>query len=319
MKKAKQFIMWSLIFVLCFTFIPSFAAASADTLASIENEVADYLSEAHPDIELHSPDYVSYLSKQLMFEDDEQLADRLSNYENFTVYAGEYLREAEGIPSHQTFEGLPADTLRKSIDEIQNELSEKREQIEAEVQSMRSDDIATYEMGFYNPYTAARYAQTYAEIYNKNYEKYSSDCTNFVSQCLVAGGATMKEPYPRPADFYETTEYWYQVYCDSGMRWYDTSTSWMRVEDFYKYFAGHRYAETKYASSKADLCQKAQIGDIVQLSKDNGRSYYHSIIISAGSGNNLKFCSHTDDVKDKLVTELRDVNNYFRIIRPYYA
>lgn len=40
----------------------------------------------------------------------------------------------------------------------------------------------------YNKNNAAKYAQEYALKYNTRYISYSSDCTNFVSQCLENGG-----------------------------------------------------------------------------------------------------------------------------------
>ena len=43
----------------------------------------------------------------------------------------------------------------------------------------------------YNPQKAIEYAKKYCRNYNdlyKNYKNYGCDCSNFVSQCLIAGG-----------------------------------------------------------------------------------------------------------------------------------
>lgn len=48
----------------------------------------------------------------------------------------------------------------------------------------------TYAGGYYNPNTAVQYARQYALHPNSTYPEFSSDCTNFLSQSLRAGGLT---------------------------------------------------------------------------------------------------------------------------------
>ena len=48
----------------------------------------------------------------------------------------------------------------------------------------------------YNPTSAIQYARKYCRKYNteyKNYKDYGCDCSNFVSQCLMAGGLSLKK------------------------------------------------------------------------------------------------------------------------------
>jgi hypothetical protein len=47
----------------------------------------------------------------------------------------------------------------------------------------------------YNRTAAVQYAEAYALDYNSDYKSYSSDCANFVSQCLKAGNWTYVNPY----------------------------------------------------------------------------------------------------------------------------
>ncbi len=48
----------------------------------------------------------------------------------------------------------------------------------------------------YNRKAAVQYAQRWWNSYNPAYPKFEVDCTNFVSQCLAAGGAPMRG-YPQ--------------------------------------------------------------------------------------------------------------------------
>ena len=93
------------------------------------------------------------------------------------------------------------------------------------------------------------YAHKYAKKYNPEYRvpDSGSDCTNFVSQALYAGGLTMDPPSIRGTNpgTTTTTEEWY--YYNSPSATADTpyeravavSTSWVRVEDLYTYLAPH--------------------------------------------------------------------------------
>lgn len=44
----------------------------------------------------------------------------------------------------------------------------------------------------YNRNNAATYAKKHAKNYNPSYDKFDADCTNFVSQCVAAGGVPKK-------------------------------------------------------------------------------------------------------------------------------
>ena len=43
----------------------------------------------------------------------------------------------------------------------------------------------------YNPGQAVAYARKYCKTYNKEYPSFNGDCSNFVSQCLNAGGMNL--------------------------------------------------------------------------------------------------------------------------------
>jgi hypothetical protein len=78
----------------------------------------------------------------------------------------------------------------------------------------------------YNGSAAAAYAEKYAINDNVNYYNFPSDCTNFVSQALLAGGV-----YQRGMYNYDDTAWWYQ----EDMYPYSYSTTWAQVIDNYNW------------------------------------------------------------------------------------
>lgn len=77
----------------------------------------------------------------------------------------------------------------------------------------------------YNPQLAAAYAGIYGREgnYNKNYYDFKgADSTNFVSQCLYAGGISMKKKTGVDDGAYQTKSYWYH-YKNNGNWYYSTS------------------------------------------------------------------------------------------------
>lgn len=316
----KRFI--GFVLVLAMIFPAAYAVSPTDTLGDVENEVIAYLAEAHPEIDLHTTEYVCYLVDQLCSNADKDLENHVSDYDAFCTYASEYVIYAE-TPADE-FSGLPAEILQKTAAERENELAIAAIEREEKVQAMlASNESTTYELGYYNPLTAARYAIQHSATsnYNKNYPNYHSggDCTNFVSQCLVAGGISMSfSPTPHP-DLYDTTDYWYHYYNDDGMYYYNYTTSWIRVDDLYVYLVGHRHA-VSMTYTLNNVLQQAKVGDIIQISRNGGNSYYHSYIVSS-CNNGVRICAHTTDRTDELLRDAvaGESNLTYRIIRPYYA
>lgn len=65
----------------------------------------------------------------------------------------------------------------------------------------------------YNRFNAVKYAETWWDGHNKEYPLYANDCTNFISQCLRAGGIRMVG-MPKPG-----TGWWYRNHSNSSYSW----------------------------------------------------------------------------------------------------
>ena len=166
----------------------------------------------------------------------------------------------------------------------------------------------------YSPSKAANYAYKWGNRRNSQYRSHIKDCTNFVSQCVYAGGKTMKKPKKKiPNGMKNTIYYWYSikyVIPPANYRWKESS-SWIGVSDFYNYWKNNG-AQIIQCKTIKILNNKAKLGDIVQLNE--GKGWYHSIIISKGRKGNWKYAGHSNNRKANSVKNI-GCRNKFRIIR----
>lgn len=131
----------------------------------------------------------------------------------------------------------------------------------------------------YNRANATKYAGMWALRRNPKYYDFSAiggDCTNFVSQCILAGSHVM-----------DPTK-------DLGWYYYDVnhrSPSWTSAEFLEQYLTNG----THRAGPVAQKCSAESLekGDIVQLSF-NGSSFTHSLIVMNVKPEIL-ICAHSDD------------------------
>ncbi|MDO5556740.1 MAG: amidase domain-containing protein [Clostridia bacterium] len=134
----------------------------------------------------------------------------------------------------------------------------------------------------YDKNKAVKYALKWALKRNPkyyNYDNFGGDCTNFISQCLYAGGLQM--------NYFEKG--WYYI---NGNK---KSASWTGVEFLYSYLKIKNYIEEI-------TFEKASIGDIIQFSK-NGVKFTHSLIVTKKQNNELYICCHSNDAKNKNIRE----------------
>lgn len=136
----------------------------------------------------------------------------------------------------------------------------------------------------YDRVKAVQYAHKWAYARNPAYldfENLGGDCTNFASQCILAGSGVMNH----------TPVYgWY--YLSS----YNRTASWTGVNYLYDFLINNRgagpYAELVDESD-------AEIGDIAQLSFSDRNSFDHSPIIikkeSQSKKNGVLIAAHTFD------------------------
>ena len=138
----------------------------------------------------------------------------------------------------------------------------------------------------YDREKAVGYAEKWAFLRNPQYYNFDAiggDCTNFVSQCLLAGGAKMN---------YSRQKGWYYQSAN------DKSPSWTGVEFLYE-FLKNNSSVGPYAREVSK--QEIQVGDIIQLSFD-GVHFSHTVLV-VGRTEEIRIASHTYDSYDKNIEE----------------
>lgn len=129
---------------------------------------------------------------------------------------------------------------------------------------------------------AVEYARKYALTRNPLFPTFAGiggNCTNFVSQCVLAGSCVMN---------FTPVFGWY--YLSLNRR----SASWAGVDFFYDFMTQN--AEVGPYGAEIGL-EDAKIGDVIQLS--NGQNYYHSLIISEIADGEIYICANSNDALDR--------------------
>ena len=135
----------------------------------------------------------------------------------------------------------------------------------------------------YNREKAVEYARKHALKYNPHYFHFDGiggDCTNFISQCLLAGGGVMN---------YNKYYGWFYVNADNR------APSWSSV----KYLERFLLSNSKPGFvAKVVPINELEVGDIIQL-RQNPEDFNHAVIITKITTDEIFVCSHSYDALDK--------------------
>ena len=189
----------------------------------------------------------------------------------------------------------------------------------------------------YDRDAAAAYGRQYGESYNfpeympmnqdwfRLYHKVihgadtGTDCANFVSQCLVAGGIEMDNMwhyYHQPnmplEAAYQPDNPFIKYYYDSDGKTtllthdYDFTPVWAVVTPQFEYYSnpenGYTGKPPVVITSPDELAGAVekygiQKGDLMYWSKDGGKTLYHATIISDIEDGKIKYAGHTNPAK----------------------
>ncbi|APM37675.1 amidase domain-containing protein [Clostridium kluyveri] len=182
------------------------------------------------------------------------------------------------------------DSEIKTIDDKYQNMDENyKNYVQSDYENSNSK-ISLQSYSGYNAASAVAYAQRYGAnpnpkyVYSKDSHGNDADCTNFVSQCALAGGI--------PASRY----------------WYAYSAAWVNVEKFYTYMASNGYAST-IEGARGKGTKGARAGDIVQFRR--GGEWVHSVILSGTvNGGQWVYCGHSNDCVDSPLYERYDSGGY---------
>ena len=144
----------------------------------------------------------------------------------------------------------------------------------------------------YNRERAVEYAKNWALSRNPlftDYTRIGGNCTNFVSQSILAGSCTMN--YSEPFGWF---------YINDN----DRAPSWTGVEFLYDFLVGAGdYGNTNDRPGpygREVRASQTQIGDVVQLAR--GGDFYHTLIITGYEPRDILVSAQSDDALDRRLT-----------------
>ena len=143
----------------------------------------------------------------------------------------------------------------------------------------------------YNRRRAVEYARRWALSRNPLFIDFTGqggNCTNFVSQCIFAGAPIMN---------YTETFGWYYISPENR------APAWSGVDELYAFLTGAPDFSSQnmgYGPFARDARQAGtiDIGDVIQLANDSG-SFYHTLIISDFTDNDILVCAQSNDALDR--------------------
>ena len=142
----------------------------------------------------------------------------------------------------------------------------------------------------YNRARAVEYARAWALRRNPLFIDFTGiggNCTNFVSQCVLAGSCTMN---------YTLDFGWYYISPD------ERAPAWSGVDFFYDFMTG----ESSFAEQNGGIGpfaravprEEVELGDVVQYANMAG-DWYHTVIITGTDGDELLVSAQSNDALDR--------------------
>lgn len=122
----------------------------------------------------------------------------------------------------------------------------------------------------YSRLEAVRYAERWWNDYNPIYKKFTDNCTNFISQCLHAGGAPMTDGVNRSKGWWYHEDNW--------------SFSWTVAHSFRWYLSS---AKTGLRASEVAKPEELIKGDVICYDFDGDGKWQHTTIVVAKDANNM--------------------------------
>lgn len=237
------------------------------TVNDLEKIAEIHLNSVGKNYELGTQEYENYFRKYLLSEDTNTKDQKTIKL--LRAYAAIYLNK-DYLSSSSNGVSIENQTI--------NDIKLLNKKIESE--SKKGHSRQPRSVNGYNANAAVSYAKKYAESPNKKYYDFSNDggdCTNFVSQCVNAGGLRQA----RGSWHYNNVN--------------DRSPAWTGAPQFFNYWVNERGVTNIQGRYKSDIAPQAEAGDVIQYREGTTGIIYHSIFVCGKPDNNydLYICQHS--------------------------
>ncbi|MBQ9806492.1 MAG: amidase domain-containing protein [Clostridia bacterium] len=153
----------------------------------------------------------------------------------------------------------------------------------------------------YNRERAVEYAMRWALDRNPLFIDFTGiggNCTNFVSQCVLAGSCTMN---------YTPDFGWYYISAE------DRAPAWSSVDYFYDFMVGTPiFAEQNGGIgpfAREVPREEAVLGDVIQYANADG-DWYHTVLICGFDGEEILVCAQSDDARNRPLSSYTNAVQY---------
>ncbi|WP_051330730.1 amidase domain-containing protein [Aneurinibacillus terranovensis] len=139
----------------------------------------------------------------------------------------------------------------------------------------------------YDRIQAVRYAEIWWNDYNPRFHTFEVDCTNFISQCLYAGGVPMSMTGKR------NSGWWYRQSGTANESW---SYSWAVAHSLRWVLEHGKYMRTERKVSAVEL----SVGDVICYDFDGDGHWQHNTIVVAKDYNGMPLVNaHTTNSRHR--------------------
>lgn len=148
----------------------------------------------------------------------------------------------------------------------------------------------------YNRARAVEYARRWALDRNPLFTDFTGiggNCTNFVSQAVLAGSCVMN---------YTKDFGWYYISRE------ERAPAWSGVEYFYDFMTGNPLFANENGGTGpfATVVEReaVELGDVIQYANEAG-DWYHTVIVTGFDGDEILISAQSDDALDRPVSSYR--------------
>lgn len=209
--------------------------------------------------------------------------DNKVNY-YYTLYVSYLLKQDETFYKEEQVTDFQFRLIDGEITEHKRMLKQEEQMKERPKSSIIKSSRTTKAKRFsYDRRAAVQYAEYWWNSYNSEFQHFTVDCTNFVSQCLLAGGAPMRGMPVRDQGW------WYK-----GENW---SFSWAVAHSLRWYLSGLAEGlQAKEVFSASELLP----GDVICYDfQGDGRWDHTTIVVVKDTNNEPLVNAHTDNSRHR--------------------
>lgn len=165
----------------------------------------------------------------------------------------------------------------KVMEHQQREVSHTNVESSPAIELIRSNEGSNHRS--YDRRKAIQYAEQWWNAYNPAFRTFDVDCTNYISQCLLAGGGWMHGQPNRERGWWYTDQSW--------------SFSWAVAHSMRWYLSG---ATKSISGIEVESPEKLQPGDVICYDFEGDGRWDHTTIVVAKDAANMPLVNaHTDN------------------------